>query len=57
MRSRDNQDADRRPTPAANVSGAGSSNADEATRIRRLEEPKAPVGLLVDFYISFLRST
>lgn len=57
MRSRDNQDADRRPAPAANVSGAGSSNADEATRIRRLEEPKAPVGLLVDFYISFLRST
>lgn len=39
MRSRDNNDADRRP-----ASGAGSS--DESNRIRKIEEPKAPVTLL-----------
>ncbi len=39
MRSRDNNDADRRP-----ASGAGSS--DESNRIRKIEEPKAPVTML-----------
>lgn len=52
MRSRDIQDGDRRPAPPAS---SGSASADEAARLRRLEEPKAPVSVYL--YLNFLDST
>ena len=48
MRSRDNADGDRRPA-ASSV----SPNADEAARVRRLEEPKAPVRIDFDWLLSW----